>query len=71
MADVKLKYEKVGHIIMLEEDDWKRIVNFMQIHGMEVEETPNKACSRRVQGCGAKVVKSKSKVRVGRTRGWR
>ena len=43
MADVKLKYEKVGHIIMLEEDDWKRIVNFMQIHGMEVEETPNKA----------------------------
>ena len=30
--------------------------------------TPNKACSRRVQRRGAKVVKSKSKVRVGRTR---
>jgi hypothetical protein len=29
---------------------------------------PNKACSRRVQGCGAKVVKSKTKVMVGRTR---
>ena len=30
---------------------------------------PNKACSRRVQRRGAKVVKSKSTVRVGRTRG--
>lgn len=29
----------------------------------------NKACSRRVPRRGAKVVKSKSKVRVGRTRG--
>ena len=32
-------------------------------------EPPNKACSRRVPRRGAKVVKSKSKVRVGRTRG--
>lgn len=30
---------------------------------------PNKACSRRVPRRGAKVAKSKSKVRVGRTRG--
>jgi len=30
---------------------------------------PNKACSRRVPRRGAKVVKSKSKVMVGRTRG--
>lgn len=30
---------------------------------------PNTACSRRVQRRGAKVVKSKSKVRAGRTRG--
>ncbi len=31
--------------------------------------TPNKACSRRVPRRGAKVVTSKSKVTVGRTRG--
>lgn len=36
---------------------------------MKAENLPNKACSRRVPRRGAKVVKSKSKVRVGRTRG--
>ncbi len=30
---------------------------------------PNKACSRRVQGCGSKKYRSKNKVMVGRTRG--
>jgi len=30
---------------------------------------PNKACTRRAQRRGAKVVKSKSKISVGRTRG--
>ena len=30
---------------------------------------PNKACSRRVQGCGVKKYHSKNKVMVGRTRG--
>lgn len=33
------------------------------------ESTPNKACSRRVPRRSAKVVKSKSNVSVGRTRG--
>jgi len=34
-----------------------------------LENLPNKACSRRVPRRGAKVVKSKKVVRVGRTRG--
>lgn len=35
---------------------------------LENDTTPNKACSRRVPRRGAKVVKSKSKVSVSRTR---
>jgi len=35
----------------------------------EARNLPNKACSRRVPRRGAKVVKSKSKVSIGRTRG--
>lgn len=34
-----------------------------------INHAPNKACIRRVPRRGAKVVKSKSKVMVGRTRG--
>lgn len=36
-----------------------------------INHAPNKACSRRVPRRGAKIVKSKSKVTVGRTRGLR
>ena len=42
MRPVNFKYEKVGHIIMLEEDVWKRIVKFMQKNGVQVEERPTK-----------------------------
>ena len=45
MRPVNFKYEKVGHIIMLEEDVWKRIVKFMQKNGVQVEERPTKPCS--------------------------
>ena len=42
MRPVNFKYEKVGHIIMFEEDVWKRIVKFMQKNGVQVEERPTK-----------------------------
>lgn len=38
MKDLEFKYEKVGHIIMLEEDDWNRIVKYLAKNGIRVDE---------------------------------
>ena len=38
MRPVNFKYEKVGHIIMLEEDDWNRIVEYLAKVGVRVDE---------------------------------
>jgi len=43
---MNFKYERVGHIIMLEEKDWERIKKFLQKSGVMVEEPPNKARTR-------------------------
>ena len=64
-------------------DKWSHAISLKGVVGACLKETikgweycscekftpPNKACSRRVPRRGAKVVKSKSKVMVGRTRG--
>jgi len=55
--------------IMREWDDFSRRSEAEYQDRFHPENTPNTACSRRVPRRGAKVVKSKSKVRVGRTRG--
>jgi len=49
---MNFKYERVGHIIMLEEKDWERIKKFLQKSGVVVEETPNKARTRLPVGGG-------------------
>ena len=38
MKDLEFKYEKVGHIIVLEEDDWNRIVKYLAKSGIQVDE---------------------------------
>lgn len=56
---MNFKYERVGHIIMLEEKDWERIKKFLQKSGVMVEETPNKARTRLPVG-GRKLPAKKS-----------
>lgn len=55
--------------IMQEWEDFSRRSEAEYQARFHPENTPNTACSRRVPRRGAKVVKSKSKVSVGRTRG--
>ena len=38
MKDLEFGYQKVGHIIMLEEDDWNRIVKYLAKSGIQVDE---------------------------------
>lgn len=35
---IDFTYQKVGHVIMLEEDDWNRIVEYLQTHNLTVKE---------------------------------
>jgi hypothetical protein len=36
MRDILFQYSKVGHIIMLDEKDWKRIVRYLAKSGVAV-----------------------------------
>lgn len=38
MKDLEFKYQKIGHTIWLEEDDWKRVVKYLAKVGIKVDE---------------------------------
>lgn len=40
MKEINFKYEKVGHVIMLTADDWKRIVEYLRSQNISVTEKP-------------------------------
>ena len=50
---INFKYERVGHIVMLQENDWQRIVKFLRKSGLDVaERTTNKRTQSAAEACG-------------------
>ena len=69
MEKVDFQYQKIGNVIMIEEDDWNRVLDFLREHevSVKVKSRPTKRAPDAPKR-GAKVVKSKSKVIKGRAR---
>jgi hypothetical protein len=62
MKDLEFRYEKVGHIIMLKEDDWNRIVEYLAKSGIQVDEA---SLTKRVPDARKAAPKSRSKTSKG------
>lgn len=67
MEKVDFQYQKVGNVIMIEEDDWNRVLDFLRENeiSVKVKNRPTKRAPDAPKR-GAKVVKSK--VKSGRAR---
>ena len=66
MNALNIKYEKVGHVIMLDESDWEKLTAWMCESGISVHESQR--ASKRVQSDRATSRKSVKKMSASQSR---
>ena len=69
MEKVDFQYQEVGNVIMIEEDDWNRVLDFLREHevSVKVKSRPTKRAPDAPKA-GAKIKHQKDKAVKGRAR---